>query len=394
MPAPNIYWVSPIPSFWDTTNWSYTSGGPAGAPVPGPGDIAIFDSSSIGRCVMNVPVDIAGLHLQWGFPTTLNQGAYPIRIGGKDASFDGGFFRGSNQDIVVEGSFSLTASEFKSTSGTLSVQNGFYFYDATVVPESIGTIYSDEFYLSPLDIENKYVTLVDDPTPDPADPESPYKNVAVNILGGSSQYEGTDFFIDENLLRWNGMALESRLSAGDTLRVSYHAGYEPGTFVHRNGKVQIRSTNHRFHGGGARFYDLEFTNVEPGLNYTSIDSSCYVSHYLFLTGGGLTQGIDGTIHLSGDMTGSQYFGSKSPANNALIDMTATFSGGSPLQRIHWEDGAIFPSITVNKYNPNQLPYREVIAAGPGGDLRFRGNFTVQDGTFNLNNHHLKVGDVL
>jgi len=389
MPVTRKFWVANnILSPWDSSNWSYLSGGPAGAPVPGSSDIAVFDSSSIGSCLTSSEVNIAGLELQWGFHSSVIQGPYPMTIGLGNMILDGGVFTGASHDITVMGSFYLTASEFKSTQGILDVRNEFYYYDTTVVPENLTEIYSDEFPLTALDIQNKYITL------DPAKIDDPTGNVAVNIVGGGSQYNGVDYFIDENLLRWDGMELEGKLIEGDILRVIYDRRYEPGSFYHCNGKVKIRCTGNRMHGGGAHFYDLEFSDIEHQINaLTTIDSSCYVSHYLFLSsGGGLTEGNDATIFISGDMTGASTFGSLSRQNNALIDMTSSRVGASPTQRIFWEDGAVFPSLIIDKHNPAELPYRNVRAIkDQTGDLIFSSNVTIHDGTFNLCGHNLRVG---
>ena len=48
-------------------------------------------------------------------------------------------------------------------------------------------------------------------------------NVSVNIVGGTAQEMGSDFYIQDSQIKWNGMGLESEISVGDILRVIYRA---------------------------------------------------------------------------------------------------------------------------------------------------------------------------
>ena len=373
-PVPTIYryWVAPNINSWDSSNWAYVSGGDSsGVSIPGPANIAIFDEYSYGLCTTDSTVNVGGLILQYGFPSVLSQGNFPIYIGSYDASFIGGEFRGSTHDIVIEGSASFTGTNFKSTRGTLSVRNAFFYTDTTVTPP-IEILQTDEYVLANTDIVSKYIAL-----------DSPVSDVAVSIGGGSAQEEGVgaDFLIDEDILRWDGMVLETKLSVGDILKVTYVASYGEGDFKHRNGKVLIKSTDNRFFGGGIQLYDFEFVNCMPWTGTTTIDSSCYVSHKQYLTSGIITEGTDGTINLTGDMTCSKDFGNLSPANNALIRLI-----GDREQNVYWDEGGIYPTVTVDKSSSI-----EVLAEGPGSNLRIGGNFTIQDGTFNLNDHDLLVG---
>jgi PKD repeat protein len=48
-------------------------------------------------------------------------------------------------------------------------------------------------------------------------------NVSMNIVGGSAQEVGTDFYIQDSHIKWDGKGLESEIAVGDILRVIYYA---------------------------------------------------------------------------------------------------------------------------------------------------------------------------
>ena len=53
------FWVSTIASNWNNTaNWSLSSGGPGGAPVPVQADTAYFDSSARGPCSVDAVASV------------------------------------------------------------------------------------------------------------------------------------------------------------------------------------------------------------------------------------------------------------------------------------------------------------------------------------------------
>ncbi|MBE3087178.1 MAG: hypothetical protein IMZ64_13285, partial [Bacteroidetes bacterium] len=45
--------------------------------------------------------------------------------------------------------------------------------------------------------------------------------VSVNIIGGTSQDLGTNFYVQDNKIKWDGLDLEGEIHAGDMVRVIY-----------------------------------------------------------------------------------------------------------------------------------------------------------------------------
>jgi hypothetical protein len=121
----------------------------------------------------------------------------------------------------------------------------FQFYDTTSTPQTIfsdvlsdlankrfkirigiekpindGTSITEYLQLTPTDISNKYVSLYGTPVD--------FTSVAMNIIGGSSQYYGLDFYVVDNELKWDATSLppsptslESMLEDEDLIRVIY-----------------------------------------------------------------------------------------------------------------------------------------------------------------------------
>ena len=113
------YWVSSIPSYWcDSANWSYTSGGPPGAPVPTPLNVCIFDSSGHGACTLDASAFVYGIHVN-GYNGTISQNNKEIIC--NFASFWSGTFIGDGSNIRAITDFAVgRICDFTSTDGTIS----------------------------------------------------------------------------------------------------------------------------------------------------------------------------------------------------------------------------------------------------------------------------------
>lgn len=79
---------------------------------------------------------------------------------------------------------------------------------ATILEEII----TDYFTITSTNVANKYVTLSRTPT-------SPLE-VALNV-GGTPQIYNTDYYVVGKQLRWDGMAIEPDVAAGDKFRAVY-----------------------------------------------------------------------------------------------------------------------------------------------------------------------------
>jgi hypothetical protein len=135
--AANRYWVYKgglfgNPSNWNNAaNWSGMSGGLGGlVGVPGTGDVVIFDGGPLGlskgKCIIDVPVSVAGITITSGYTGTITQGANTVSVSG-DASFGGAVYSGGSANITIGGNFTISGTAFTSTSATLELDGNAAF---------------------------------------------------------------------------------------------------------------------------------------------------------------------------------------------------------------------------------------------------------------------------
>jgi phage baseplate assembly protein gpV len=113
------YWVATRTSTWNNpANWSTTSGGTGGAPVPGATDAVTFDINGQGNCTIDVAVNIQKITVSFGYFGTITQGANSFSTSGT-ASFSSGTFAGGSANITFGDNFTLSGATFTSTTGIL-----------------------------------------------------------------------------------------------------------------------------------------------------------------------------------------------------------------------------------------------------------------------------------
>jgi hypothetical protein len=119
------YWVANSPGNWNNiANWSLTSGGPGGAPIPIATDNVIFDNNGIGNCNINTNATVVGLTVQAGYTGTISQNLSILNI--TTAILSGGVFIGGAAPIYAN-NFTISGTNFTSTNGTLTVCNSLIF---------------------------------------------------------------------------------------------------------------------------------------------------------------------------------------------------------------------------------------------------------------------------
>ena len=75
------------------------------------------------------------------------------------------------------------------------------------------TTESEYFTLDGTDITNKYVTLANAPTT--------ATETTMDIVGGTTQFYGTDYSVTGTTLTWSGLGLDGIFEAGDIFRTTY-----------------------------------------------------------------------------------------------------------------------------------------------------------------------------
>ncbi len=106
------YWVGGSGIWSDNNNhWSTTSGGSAGATIPGTGSTVIFDlNSGGGTCTLDGNVSIAGFNMQSGNTTTVDTSAsnFALTVSG-DFTISAGSFSANASIITIEGDWTNNA---------------------------------------------------------------------------------------------------------------------------------------------------------------------------------------------------------------------------------------------------------------------------------------------
>ncbi len=124
------YWVSGSPSNWaNSANWSLTSGGPGGASIPTPENVAVFDESGAGNCAMDSSAHVYGIHMS-GYVGTLSQNSNEIFC--SFTNFFSGTFQGDGSNIRVLTDFAISNTcDFTSTDATISCDGTFAYTPTT-----------------------------------------------------------------------------------------------------------------------------------------------------------------------------------------------------------------------------------------------------------------------
>ena len=138
------YWVASSDTTWnDMTNWSYTSGGPGGAPLPTIDNMVIFDSGGQGGCDIDVPVSVKGFYVN-GYVSTIDQSGFEILMDDSGGIFWSGLFSGSGDNIRVRGNLQIGGvCNFTSTDQTLSCDSTFIYTNTAFFNHNDGVVSLD-----------------------------------------------------------------------------------------------------------------------------------------------------------------------------------------------------------------------------------------------------------
>lgn len=162
------YWISGGSSNWaNPANWSLTSGGPGGAPIPTPRNVAVFDSSGLGSCTMDASAFVYGIHVN-GYTGTISQNNKEIIC--SFATFFSGTFEGDGSNIRVQTDFTVgNTCDFTSTDATVSCDGtvlyapttgSFYHNNGTISLDGTGAFLSTpNLYMSKLQLNGSQVSI-------------------------------------------------------------------------------------------------------------------------------------------------------------------------------------------------------------------------------------------
>jgi hypothetical protein len=117
------YWIAGSTASWNSTaNWSTASGGAGGASVPVTADNVFFDGNGVGNCtVPSGTISINNLTVAAGYTGTISLGATALTVS-QPVTLSGGNFLGGTSNILFYRGFTVSGTNFTSTSARLMSQ--------------------------------------------------------------------------------------------------------------------------------------------------------------------------------------------------------------------------------------------------------------------------------
>jgi hypothetical protein len=109
--AANRFWIAGASSNWNNPlNWSTTSGGAGGASVPGSGDVAIFNASGPGNCVLDIAPTVGGITMS-GYTGSIDLSGFSLTTTGTN-TFSSGIISnsGASASLIINGTATTTFS--------------------------------------------------------------------------------------------------------------------------------------------------------------------------------------------------------------------------------------------------------------------------------------------
>ena len=208
-------------------------------------------------------------------------------------------------------------------------------------------------------------------------------SVGGSFLDGIFQGSGNDIRVAGDLFIGGACQFQN---TDTTLGFDSTFIYSPttGSFTHNNGLVSMDGTQANLDASGYSFYRLQFNTYDGRLN-----SSCFVEDTLYLQSGYVGQGVIGSeVHLLNDLSCGTNYNEWGEGNNLNL-----IFDGTDKQVLYNELGSVLPTIIINKTDSCVICGEESIYVTCEGDspIVMRGNFLVNDGTFNMNNHDIQVG---
>ncbi len=140
------FWVASTASNWNNTaNWSNVSGGAGGFSVPGAGDVVTFNATRNGNCLIDVPVNIAGITVN-GYTGTIDLNGFVLTSAGT-ITFTTGTINNSggtgNINLNSIGTTTFNGTQFGAaitgTTGRVSF-NGSVFNNSVSIIKTVGTL--------------------------------------------------------------------------------------------------------------------------------------------------------------------------------------------------------------------------------------------------------------
>ncbi len=148
------FYLDPIVT-WDggggDNNWS-TAANWSGDATPGTGDIATFDTTSTANVTIDANIDVGGIDINSGYTGTITQSnSITIIVGSSNYDQADGTFSGGDSSIDINGSYTISAGTFTSTSNTMTVSTNFTESGSPTWTHNSGTVTFDTATVATID---------------------------------------------------------------------------------------------------------------------------------------------------------------------------------------------------------------------------------------------------
>jgi len=141
--AQNRYWVAAIAGNWNNTaNWSSSSGGLGGATVPGAGNVAIFNASGNGTCLLDMAPTVGGITVN-GYTNIINLSTFDLTTTGTNTFTTGTISSISGSLVLNTGSGVVTTFNGTSFLANVSGTSGRVYFSGSTFTGTVNVTKSD-----------------------------------------------------------------------------------------------------------------------------------------------------------------------------------------------------------------------------------------------------------
>lgn len=353
------YWISAGASTWNSSaNWAFYSGGPGGAPVPGPTDDVYFDGNGLGACTTDVAINIKSLTVGAGYSGKLDlaDSAYSHAISANVTADGVGEFDLGSSTLTIGGNLDFKDQKTWVPASSTVVLNG---SGATITSKGSGFSFFNVRYSASMTwiaTANTYVNglLTVDVSCNVTMSGTVYLSAATSsgLINGTLSGTGSIYWIANNTNTFavaSGGSLAISLFSYQISSTTTNVGLAPGTYAPKTFMIDMHGTSNgtiRLQSGDY-YFSNKFRFDQAGSGIVIFDNATNSPNIYF--GGDITNtGVGPLTYAKG--TGTIYL---TGANNQTIDFddlaiedlvinktagTVTFSDGFTTDSLTGTDG--------------------------------------------------------
>lgn len=227
-------------------NWSTGANWLGGVP-PGISDVARFNATSTNNSTIDTDISVGGITINSGYTGTITQGSgNTATFGASGFSQSAGVFLGGDSNIDVNGTFTLSAGSFTTTTGTMGVSGNFILSSTGTFNNPDGTLIfdGDLYFADSTSPQQNIGKLVIGQSPDTTTLTTDMTADSLKIMSGDALITDGYEIILTGTMDINGLLNAANGSDGrSTLRVGGVWDMTGGTFTNTNSTVMFTGTS-------------------------------------------------------------------------------------------------------------------------------------------------------